>query len=266
MAGGVRVPILDTDRARGTYRFRVARGGHYGRRRLHVTVKHGYASRQAMNVDTYRVRPPRPLAAPKRLSAHRYDHNVLVRWSGVRGARGYIVQVANAERGKPVGLVRRVSARSRSTIFRATPGAGRLIARVHALNVDDELGRARAATFESGPSARTLREAARRSARSAERGTRSVTVVTHCPDGAGHCQVVVELRKRGRLLGRTRLQQAPNTLHLHRIRPDSRRLQQLMRQGRDPGIYVIVKLRHGIGSIPTAGRSDQAQARARVRR
>jgi hypothetical protein len=177
--------------------------------------------------------------------ARRYDHDVHVRWSGVKGARGYIVEVANAQRGRPVGLVRRVSSRSRGTTFRSTPGGGRLLARVHALNSDDNLGRAGSDTFPTGPSARTLTGAARRSARSIRRAAGLVTVVTQCPEGGGHCQVVVELRRRGRLLGRSRFQQTPDTFHLHCIRPNSRHVQQLIREGRSAGIDVVVKMSYG---------------------
>jgi hypothetical protein len=136
---------------------------------------------------------------------------------------------------------------------------------VHALNADDELGRAKVVSFETGPSARTLREAARDRARSARVGARRLRVVTHCPSGGGHCQVLVELRKRGRLLGRVRLQQTPDTFHLHRIEPSDRRTQRLIRRGRDPGMDVVVKMGHGVAGDRALGGSRQAQARARAK-
>lgn len=196
MAGGLRVPILDTDKADGIYRFRVASGSHYGTRRLHVSVVHGYGVRQTRHVDTYTVRQPQRLPAPQRVRGRRCDNDVYVSWSGVKGALGYIVQVANAQRGRPVGITRRVSARSRSTVFGTTPGGGRLVARVHALNSDDKLGRAGSDTFPTGPSATTLAGAARSTIRLIDRA-RGLTVVTQCPQSGGHCQVVVESRRNG---------------------------------------------------------------------
>ena len=67
--------------------------------------------------------------------------------------------------------------------------------------------------------------------------------------------MLVELRKNGRLVGQSRFQQTPDTFHLHRIRPNSRRLQQLIRQGRNPGIQVVVKMRHGLAGALSVGRA-----------
>jgi hypothetical protein len=257
MRGGLQIPILDTDGANGTYRFRVAQGSNYGTRRLRVTVKHGYASRQAMVVNRYTVLAPARLRAPKRVSARRYDHDVFVTWSGVTGARGYLVEVSKPGRGggRQLGLVRRVASRSRSAVFRDTPGGGRLIVRVLALNSDDRIGGAGAALFPAGPSVRTLPGAVRSSARSYDRRAGTVNVVTTCPANEGHCQVLVELRSNGRLVGRSRFQQTPDTFHLHRIRPNNRRLVQLIRQGRNPGIEVVVKMRHGVSGALSVGRA-----------
>jgi hypothetical protein len=246
MKGGYEVPILETDRANGRHRFRVAQGGHYGTRRLRVTVKHEYASRQAAHVDRYRVRPPRRLRAPKRVRARRYLHDVHVRWSGVRAARGYLVEVSRGRRGRPkeVSYVRRVSARRRRMVFRSTAGGGRLVARVYALNSDDKLGRSKAQAFATGPSARTLRAAARRSAHSARRSGGAVGLVSHCPQDRGHCQAVVELRRRGRVVGRLAFQQPPDTFRPVRIRPAGPRLRRLLRQ-KKARLSVVVRLRRG---------------------
>lgn len=237
MAGGLEVPILDTDAASGRHRFKVAQGSHYGIRRLRVYVKHGYASRQSAHVDRYRVRAPRRLPAPRRVDARRDIHDVHVRWSGVRGARGYLVEVARPRAGKrqTVRYVRRVPATRRSVVFRHTAGGGTLHARVYALGADGRLGQAKHRPFAANPAVTTLREAALRSARSVRTGPAAAVVRTQCPRG-GHCQVRVRLRGHGRVLASTRFQQAPDTFRQLRLEPAARRL---LRRG---DVEVVVDL------------------------
>lgn len=264
MEDGVEFPILDTDRARGRHRFRALQGAHYGKRKLRVVVQHGHGSLQQADVDTYRAHPPKRLKAPRRVRARRYIHSTHVNWSRVKGATGYLVEVSKGRgRRKKVSFLRRVSRRRRSVSIHRTPGGGHLVAKVHALNSDGRLGRPKARRFATGPSARSLRTAARHSARSSRRGKGVVRVVTHCPASRGHCQGVVRLVKGRRVVGTVRFQQVPDTFHLHRIRPTSARIRRLLRQGRHPRLRVVVRLRRVAGGVH--GRAAQARSSARAR-
>jgi hypothetical protein len=76
-----------------------------------------------------------------------------------------------------------VSARTRSLITRRHPGGGRAVAKVYAVNAEGRLGGRASHAFPTKPTVRTLREAARLSARSAVRGGDGVVLRTHCPKG-----------------------------------------------------------------------------------
>ncbi|MGH2956130.1 MAG: hypothetical protein ACRDL6_03955 [Solirubrobacterales bacterium] len=219
LPGGTEVPILHTGRASGRKRFKVVRGSQYGKRRLHVTIIHGHGSRQQGVHDHYTVNPPGKMAAPRRVSAWRHDHGVYVTWSGVEGAHGYLVEVSTAAAGdrRASNYVRKVSADTRRVAIPHHPDGERGVAKVFALNSDDKLGRKARQGFAPSPSARGLREAARRSAKSAVVRRGGVAVRMQCPEH-GHCRVEAELRRRGRRVSSTSFQQAPDTFHLLRLK------------------------------------------------
>jgi len=241
MPGGREVPIFQTDRPSGSRKFRVLTGGHYGKRRLHVVVIHGYASRQSGVVDTYRVTRPGRLRPPQRVTGWRDEHDARVAWSGVRGAHGYLVEVTLPNGGKRLtNFVREVSANRRSLTIPHHPGGGRAIARVFALNRDGRLGRPAKATFPTGPPRSSLRVAARRSARTATRRGGRVRLRSSCPRGQ-HCRVVVELRYRGRVIARDRFQQTPDTFRIVTLRSSSSRARQAVRSGKPVRVGVRVR-------------------------
>jgi hypothetical protein len=247
LPGGLEIPILNTDRANGRHRFRV-RGGHFGQRRLRVVVIHGYASRQAGVVDRYMVRRPPRLPASRRVRAWRSEDTVQVRWARVRGARGYLVEVSMRQGGKRVSnYVRRTAANRRRIAIPGHPGGGRAVARVFALNATDALGHPGRRAFLTNPTARTLRQAASRAVESAAYRHGGVALTLRCPEN-GHCQTVVELRRRGRVLSRTRLQQVPDTFHPIRIELPPAAASAL-RRGSDPGLHVVVRLHRAGESV-----------------
>src|SRR5262249_45937916 len=85
LPNGQQVPIILTGRAKGKKRVKVATGNEYGKRQLKVTIIHGYAPRQPPTiVDKYNVQPPKTMPRPRRVSANRSEHDVFVKWSGVK--------------------------------------------------------------------------------------------------------------------------------------------------------------------------------------
>lgn len=250
MRDGLEIPILRTDRANGRHRFRV-RGGQFGRRALRVVVIHGYASRQSGVVDRYMVRRPAPLAAPRRVRAWRSDHTVHVRWSRVRRARGYLVEVTMKHRGKRVSsYLRRTGPGRRWIAIPHHPGGERAVTRVYALNASDALGHPGRRAFPTNPSAPNLRQAARRAVESARFRRGGVALLLRCPEG-GHCQTVVELRRRGRVLRTARLQLIPDTFHPIRLRLP-RRLAAALRRGSSPGLRVAIRMHRVEESVARA--------------
>jgi hypothetical protein len=138
-----------------------------------------------------------------------------------------------------------------------------MVARVYALNSDGELGRASRRVFAAGPQARTLRQAARRSASSGWVGRNAAGVRTQCPAG-GHCQVHVQLRSNGRTLAAARFQQAPDTFRHHPLEPA--RPAALRRLGRrsDARLKIVVRLRRPGGAPPAASPGSQDNAERAV--
>lgn len=243
MRGGLEIPILDTDRANGRHRFRVAQGSHYGKRRLRVVVKHGYGSRQAGHLDGYRVRPPARLRGPRLVRASRQVHDVRVRWSPVRRASGYLVELKGprGEGRRPIRYVRRVAPRRRALTFRDTAGGGRLRATVYALNSDGEAGAGRTRAFRASPAVRTIAAAAEASARSTRIGRRGVRLRSQCPPG-GHCTVRVIVRGGRWALARTSFQQPPDSFRDAAVLRAPRRAGRGRGRGRRP-MRVSVAIR-----------------------
>lgn len=253
LPGGREVPVFQTDRPRGSRKFRVLTGSRYGKRRLRVVVIHGYGSRQSGIVDDYRVSRPRLLRGPARVAAWRDEHDAKVTWSGVRRAHGYLVEVSMPQNGKRLtNFVRKVGPKRRSLTIPHYPGGGRAVARVFALNRDGKLGGPARATFATNPAPTTLKAATRRSARSAKRRGGGVRLRTSCPVGR-HCRVVAELRYRGRVVARTRFQQTPDTFHVVRLRPRSAVVRGAMRRGE--AARVNVRIRRTGGARILAGTS-----------
>jgi hypothetical protein len=239
LRGGQEIPILRTKKASGSKRFRASSGARYGKRAIRVVVVHGYASTQSSVVDHYRVAPPRRLGPPKGVSAFRHNHDVYVKWSGVKGAHGYLVQVSMSQSGeKASNYVRHIGPGRRQVVIRHHPGGGQATAKVYALNSDEKLGRPGKQAFATNPSARTLKEAASRSARSARLSHGAVRLMMSCPED-GHCRTRVELRAGNKLVGRANVQLVPDTFHVLRIKPAAR---ANLGQG-GPGLRVVVRMR-----------------------
>lgn len=253
MPDGHEVPILETGAASGRHRFTAARG--YGRRRLRVVIMHGYGSRQADVLDRYRIERPRLLRGPARVSAMRHGHDVVVRWSGVRRASSYLVEVTMPHAGrKRTSYVRRVSARRRSVVIRRHPSGARALAKVYAVNAEGRLGRPARRGFPTSPSVRTLRGAARLTARSAAARGGAVTMRAHCP-AHGHCRARMQLFRGGRLVARSRYQQTPDTFRALRLVPKRAADRRALRGGARFRVRVVL-----------ARSSDRAVATAAVRR
>ncbi len=223
LPSGQEVPIFQTDAASGSRSFRVVTGAHYGKRDIRVVVIHGYGSRQSGLVDDYRVGKPRKLAGPKRVDAWQDGHRVHVAWSGVKGARGYLVEVTMPGKGKvsrASNYVRRAGAKQRSILIPRHPGGGVAVARVYALNRDDRQGAPGRMKFRTDPVPLSLKAATRRSVGSVHYGANAVTMRTVCPSGP-HCRVVAELRVGKRVIARERFQQNPDSFHTVRLVPRS---------------------------------------------
>jgi hypothetical protein len=250
---GHEIPILDTDAASGRKRFTVARG--FGARRLRVVVIHGFGSRQSGVVARFRVGHARKLDAPANVSAWRDEHTVRVRWSGVNGAQGYLVEVSMRKgRRLLTSFVRRVSARTRSIAIPHHPGTdGGAVAKVYALNVDDALGRTRGRAFPTNPSVTSLSQAARLSARSAVRRGGGVDLRTQCPEATGHCQVRIELLLKGRRVATAGYQQTPDTFRSARVVPGSASARRILR-GNGGSLRMVVEMHHLGDRAPTQAR------------
>jgi hypothetical protein len=219
LPGGTEMPLLHTKAASGSKPVKLASGSHYGKRRLRVTIIHGYGSRQQGVHDHYTVNPPGKMPAPRRVSAWRHDHDVVVTWSGVDGAKGYLVEVSTAAGGdsRASNYVRKVSPGTRRVAIPHHPDGERSVAKVFALNSDDNPGRGTKDGFLTSPQARNLREAARTSANSAKVRGNGVALRVQCPEN-GHCRTRVELRQSGKLISSASYQQAPDTFHLLRLK------------------------------------------------
>jgi len=233
LPSGQEVPIFQTDKESGARKFEVVTGAHYGKRDIRVVVIHGYGSRQSGIVDGYRVAKPRRLAGPKRVSAWRDGHRVHVAWSGVKGARGYLVEVTMPGKGKrpASNYVRRAGAKQRSLTIPRHPGGGVAVAKVYALNRDDRQGAPGRASFRTDPPPLSLKAATRRTLASVRYRRNAVTMRANCPSGP-HCRVLAELRVGKRVIARERFQQAPDSFHTVRLVPRTASGRVALRAGR----------------------------------
>jgi hypothetical protein len=232
LPSGREVPILQTDEESGARKFGVVTGANYGKRNIRVVVIHGYASRQSGIVDDYRVAKPRQLAGPKRVSAWRDGHRAHVTWSGVKAARGYLVEVTMPGKGgqRASNYVRRAGAKQRSLVIPEHPGGGVAIAKVYALNRDDRQGVPGRASFRTDPPPLSLKAATKRSVDSLRFRRNAVTMRMSCPSGP-HCRVVAELRVGKRVIASERFQQTPDSFHMVRLVPRSASARQALRAG-----------------------------------
>lgn len=230
LPNGQEIPVLHTGKAKGRKRVKVLTGNEYGKRQLKVTIIHGEGMAQAPTiVDKYNVQPPKTMPKPGSVSANRSEHDVFVKWSGVKGASGYLVEVASIVNGQEVShFLRHVGPRARQITIAHHPGADYAVARVYALNSDGEPGKAAKRRFLTNPPAVNLKDAAKRSARSAHTSGGAVTVNVQCPEN-GHCQTRVELHQGGKVLSKAHYQQTPDTFHLVRLKGGGGNLQVVVR-------------------------------------
>jgi hypothetical protein len=251
MKGGSERPILTTDKVRGSYDFKATKGGYYGKRRLRAYVIHGGTPRQVTIEDLYTVHRPGKLKAPRVVRAWRNVYTATATWSKVRGAHGYVAEIAvrNAK-GKKVSSYRRVvGPKRRKIVIPRHPGGNWAIASVQALNADGVPGKVRTRRFRLAPPKNlTLKGAGRRSADSAHRVGGKVKVRTLCPIN-GHCQTTVMLKLRGRTVGRASFQQVPGTYRFVTIAPNSAKLRRKLAQGRLKGLKAVVR-QHRVSHKP----------------
>ena len=253
MKGGYEQPILTTDKVRGRYHFKATKGGHYGKRRLRAYVIHGGTPRQITIEDRYVVKRPARLRAPRIVRAWRNVYAASATWRGVRGAHGYIAEIAVMKNGKRLTSYRRVVGPKRRKItIRQHPGGSFAIARVQALNADGVPGKTGARRFRlAPPKSLTLRKAGIRSARSARRVGGKVMLRTRCPIN-GHCQTRVLLKVGYRTVGKTTFQQVPGTYRFVQLSPNSPKLRKKLAKGRLNRLRVVVR-QHRTGSKPLPG-------------
>ena len=126
--------------------------------------------------------------------------------------------------------LRHVDKRTRQVQISHHPGADYAVARVYALNADGDLGKVAKDRFLTNPPAVNLKDAARRSVKSARRGGGAVSVNVQCPEN-GHCQTQVELRQGGNVISKVYYQQPPDTFHPVRLKGNGD--QVVVRQSRD---------------------------------
>jgi hypothetical protein len=171
----------------------------------------------------------------------------------VRGATGYLAQIAVVKRGRAVSAYRRVvGPRKRLVSIPSHPGGGWAIASVQALNADGVPGRAGSKRFRlAPPKSIGLRQAGRQSARSAVRLGGRIRVRTICPIN-GHCQTAVLLRLGGRTVASVRYQQVPGTYRNVLMAPDSEELRRRLAAGRLDSLRVVVR-QHRIGEKKPGG-------------
>jgi hypothetical protein len=253
MRGGYGQPILITGKASGRYEFRATKGSHYGNRRLRALVIHNGTPRQATIEDRFAVRPPGRLRGPSNVKAWRNIYRATTTWTGVRGAKGYVAEIAVKKRGKKVSSYRRVvGPKVRRMSVPSHPGGTWAVASVQALNADGVPGRITSKRFRlAPPKSLTLKQAGRQSARSAVRRGKAIRLRVLCPIN-GHCQTLVLLRIGTRTIGRASYQQVPGTYQSVLVSPDSERLKRRLATGRLKGLRVIVR-QHRIGEKKPGG-------------
>ncbi len=251
MKGGYEQPIMTTDKVKGRYRFKATKGSHYGKRRLRAYVIHGNAPREVTVEDIYAVRRPGKLRSPGKVRAWRNLYTANATWQGVRGASGYVAEIAVRNgKGKKTSSYRRVvGPKKRKIVIPTHPGGNWGVASVQALNADGIPGKVRRVRFRLAPAKNlTLKQSSRRSAASAVRtGKNRVRVRTICPLD-GHCQTRVLLKVGGRTLAQTRFQQVPDTYRFVNLSSD--KLAPALR--RNPGKLRVVVHQARIGGERTS--------------
>lgn len=242
MKGGFEQPILVTDKVRGRYTFRATKGSHYGNRRLRAVVLHGGTPRQATIEDRFVVERPGNLRAPRMVRAWRNVYTAVATWKGVRGAHGYIAEIAVKRDGKRISAYRRVlGPKKRRIVIPSHPGGGWAIASVQALNADGKPGRVGTKRFRlAPPKSINLKQAGRQSTNSAVRVGGQVKVRTICPVN-GHCQTAVLLKLGDRTVGGKRYQQVPGTFRNILLAPNSKALKRRLARGRLNRLRVVVR-------------------------
>lgn len=242
MRGGYEQPILTTNKARGSFRFKATKGSHYGKRRLRAYVIHGGAPREVTVEDLYTVRKPGRLAAPRKVQAWRNVYTAAATWRGVKGARGYVAEIAVKKNGRKISSYRRVTGpRVRRFVVPRHPGGTWALASVQALNADGVPGKVAVRKFRlAPPKSLNLRQASRQGSASARRIGGKVKLRTLCPIN-GHCQTRVLLRLNGKTIGQASFQQVPGTYRHVELSPASQRLRRLLAQGRLNRMRVTVQ-------------------------
>jgi len=261
MPGGRDRGILTTDKANGRHRFKVTEGGHYGKRKLKVTVIHGGAPRETKVADRFRVSPPARKHGPRKVRAWRDGRTLTVRWSRVKGASGYLVMAGTRHRGKvTANFIRSVEADRARVRIPSFPGGASAVARVFTLNRDGRTGRAGKATFRPSPRKMSLKQAGKAGVDTARRSGQGVAIRTSCPAG-GHCQTVVTLKHNGRKVGSTRFQQTPGTFHRVTVLPASKRLRRQIARGPVKGLSIVLWQKRTSGKGGDKGRVRPGRSR-----
>ncbi len=245
---GTEQPILTTDKVKGRKTFKAAKGVNYGKRRLRAYVIHGGTPREVTIEDRYSVRRPAKLSKPGQVKAWRNIYTANLTWQGVRGASGYVAEIAvkNGKGRKASSYRRVVGPKQRKIVIPTHPGGNWAIASVQALNADEVPGQARTIRFRlAPPKDLRLKDSGRRSAATAKRVGGSVKLRTLCPVN-GHCQTVVRLELGGRTIAQTGFQQVPGTFRNVQLTPESKKLRRLLAQGRLKRMKVEVH-QHRVG-------------------
>lgn len=256
MRGGFEQPILETGKIRGRHTFKVTKGSHYGQRRLRAYVVHGGGPREITIEDRFAVKRPGKLRAPGGIRAWRDVYDATATWRSVRGATGYVAEIAVKRNGRRVSSYRRkVGPKVRRIVIPNHPGGPVAVASVHALNADGVPGRAGTRRFRlAPPTSVTMRQAARRSAASAMRAGDRVKVRTICPID-GHCQTKVLLKLGDRTIARKTFQQVPGTYRNLELTPVSKPLRRRLAGGSLGGVRVVVRQHRSGSSAVTASRA-----------
>ncbi|HTU14267.1 MAG TPA: hypothetical protein VMF31_03650 [Solirubrobacterales bacterium] len=254
MPGGRDRHILSTGKKSGRFKFTPGYHGNYGERRLKLIVMHNDSPRETKVVNTYRVERPSPLRAPSHVRAYRDDHEVTVKWSGVKPATGYLVTTSiKPKNGKRVTFARKVGPKARSVVFKGSPGAAWATARVFALNIDGRPGRAKAKRFRPGPAIKKLDPAAQAGLDSARATGKGVVLRTVCPTG-GHCQLRLKLLLNGRTVATSRYQQAPDTFHRALVVPKDPAVLRKLAAPRPRGFALDLRQSRTAGHGTDSGR------------
>lgn len=254
MPGGRDRHILSTGAASGRFTFTPGHHGNYGKRRLKVIVIHNGSPRETKVVNTYRVNRPKLMRAPAKVRAFRNDHDVNVKWSGVKRAHGYLVTTTiRSRKGKRITFARKVGPKARSVVFKRSPGATWATARVFSLNIDGRPGAGKAKRFRPGPAVKGLRPAATAGVNSARATRKGVTVRTVCPPG-GHCLLRLKLIHNGKVVATTDYQQAPDTFHRAMLAPKDPAVLRKLRAANPRGFKLDLRQSRTSGAGTHSGR------------